>query len=279
MGLTATEQDAAIAGAFRNGTSSLEDEKHSQASYRFFRIFTDQWGREYGADCEKKTQHPCGPYAARYEAPIYPPAKYMVITDTIRARVVVDTHRWISDLLEEHDMYWQEVHTWAAEKSGVKALELYDRQKGWVDPQLLPFVGKPPMPVSVIQAMRAGNPWILGLLVDGKPAPKPKGAPRDYFPDAEQMRERDPFRERDPWAEEGATPAGTPPTKNTAAPDSYPHMYAPSRWWLSAQHRDDCLADKRAPFVGKKAAAIEAAKAGTLPPEISAPKIDPSWEE
>ena len=278
MGLTAAEADAAIADSFNNGVSSLEDEKFSQASLRMFRIFTDQWGREYNADCERKTQHPCGPYAARYRAPIYPPAKYMVITDTIRAKVVVDTHRWIADLLEEHDMYWREVHVWAAEKAGVKALDLYNRKDGRVDPQLLPFVGIAPMPIEVIQAMRAGNPWILGLLVDGKPAKKPKGAPREHFPDDEEIKARDPYRERDPWAEEGAELSTVTPIKNTAEPQAYPHMYAPGRWWLSAEHRADCIADKRAPFLGKKDEAKAALAKGEIPALVAAPTIDPSWE-
>ena len=280
MGLSAIEQDAAIADSFNNGVSSLEDEKFSQASMRMFRIFTDQWGREYNADCERKTQHPCGPYAARYRAPLHIPAKYIVIVDTVRAKVVVDTHRWIADLLDEHDMYWREVHYWAKQKAGVKALDLYNRQEGRVDAQLLPFVGIAPMPIEVIQAMRAGNRWILGLPLDnGRPAPKPKAVPREHFPDDEQIKARDPFRERDPWAEKGAELSTVVPEKNTAEPENYPHMYAPGRWWLSAEHRADCIADKRPAFVGKKDAAIAAAKAGALPAETPAPKIDPSWED
>ena len=279
MGLTAAEQDAAIAESYNNGVSSLEDEKFSQASLRMFRIFTDQWGREYNADCERKTQHPCGPYAARYRAPIYPPAKYIVIIDTVRAKVVIDTHRWIADLIDEHGMYWREVHTWAKEKAGVKALDLYNRETGRVDPQLLAFVGIAPMPIEVIQAMRAGNRWLLGLPLDnGQPASKPKAAPREFFPDAETLRERDPFRERDPWADDGAELSTVVPAKNTAEPQNYPHMYAPGRWWLTAAHRDECLADKRAPFVGKKAEAQAAMARGELPALIEAPTIDPSWE-
>ena len=279
MGLSAIEQDAAIADSFNNGVSSLEDEKFSQASMRMFRIFTDQWGREYNADCERKTQHPCGPYAARYRAPLIPPAKYMVITDTIRARVVVDTHRWIADLLDEHDMYWREVHIWAKEKAGVKALDLYNRKESRVDPQLIPFVGVAPMPIEVIQAMRAGNRWILGLPLDnGQPAPKPKAAPREHFPDAETLRERDPFRENDPWAEEGGvTPP--PPTKNTAEPETYPHRYAAKYWWLTSEHREDCIAGKRKPFAGTKVEAEAARAKGVLPALVEAPKIDPSWED
>ena len=177
-------------------------------------------------------------------------------------------------------MYWREVHIWAKEKAGVKALDLYDRKTGRVDPNLLPFVGIAPMPVEVIQALRAGNRWLLGLPLDnGQPAPKPKAAPREYFPDAETIRERDPFRERDPWAEEGAELSTTVPPKNTAEPQNYPHMYAPGRWWLSAEHRADCIADKRAPFVGKKAEAQVAAAKGEIPALVEAPKIDPSWED
>ena len=280
MGLSAIEQDAAIADSFNNGVSSLEDEKFSQASLRMFRIFTDQWGREYNADCERKTQHPCGPYAARYRAPLHIPAKYIVIVDTVRAKVVIDTHRWIADLLEEHAMYWREVHIWAKEKAGVKALDLYDREAGRVDPQLIPFVGTAPMPIEVIQALRAGNRWLLGLPLDnGQPAPKPKAAPREHFPDAETLRARDPFRERDPWAEASEPEVTPPPTKNTAEPENYPHMYAPGRWWLSAEHRADCIADKRAPFVGKKVEAEAARAKGVLPALVEAPKIDPSWED
>lgn len=276
---SALEHDRSIETA--SGNSQADDE-FSQATVRMYRIFTDQWGREWGANCEKKTQHPCGPYAARFRAPLMPSAKYIVIVDTIRAKVVIDTRRWIQDLIDLHNAYWEEVEVHAREIAGVRAPTLYSIENGTVEPQVARLVGKRPMPIEVIQAMRAGNPWILGLRKpDGTEYAKPAAAPRDFFPDAEQLLASDPLREYDPWAD-AEQYEGPPPETDTSEPTSYPHHYGGGWWWLSNDHRLDFVADKRPGFQGSKIEAQRAALSGQIPVARveEAPKaIHPSWTD
>lgn len=281
MGLTVAEQEATLLTSSHG--SSLEDAKYSQATERVYRIWTDQWGREWGSDCEKRTMHPCGPFSSRFTAPLAVPQKYVVITDSIRAKIWIDTRRWIYDLIDAHRAYWTEVQKQASRIAGTQSFKLYDQSRNFVDDDLLRLVGKPPLPVEVLQAMRAGNRWILGLpMPDGSPAAKPEAAPRDYFPDQLDIEREDPLREHDPWGEATISEeeAARIAMGNVAVLE-YPHHYGGGWWWLNDAHRVDCEQGLRPGFRGSKVEAIRAAERGELPEDEGAAEtpIHNSWGE
>jgi len=220
-------------------TSGANQEGYSQATERTFRIFRDQHGREYGADVEKSTNHPCGPVSPRFRAPMYPPEYYMVIVDTIRSLLHIDYERWLSDLARAHEDYATEMFTAAVDMYADKAADAVDKKPR----ALLMRVGPPPMAMEPIQAMAAENPWMLGR----RGAVKPKLAAL-YFPEVPvpqyttveetgivTRKFDDPFAEGEP-----------------VAVIEYPYMYAPGRWYLSAQHRNQVEAGLTDAFKGKR---------------------------
>lgn len=223
------------------GHHSSDKGGFSQASVRTFRVFHDQHEREWGADCEKETNHPCSPLSPNFNAPLYPPSKYIVITDTVRARITIDYARWLDDLALAHDDYNREVYRVASNFYAEKAAEAVEK----MPPALMMAVGAPPNPVEPVQACAANNPWMLG--VPG--VEKPEAAKR-FFPDPviPQFREQAGMTFRkvaDPFAD--------------GAPDadrSYPHNYAPGRWYLSPEHENQVTADLAKGFRGSKDEAI-----------------------
>lgn len=257
------------------GNVGVGAEQWSQASTRTYAVFTDQWDREWGADIEHRTQHPCGPLAARFRAPIYPPQKYIVITNTMRRLVRIDLHQWIRDLQEAALQWSQYRDRMAMSMFGAKAHEAISDAEGNMHPALINVIGRRPMPIEVVQAMIHGNKWALGLKnPDGSSPTKPAKAPRDYFPDVEQLRARDPFAlEHDPWAEE----QGGGQAAVVGSYVNYPHNFAPGKWFLSAEHQVAYEAGEAPAFQGKKVDALEAIKNGQVP--AHEPVADPAWED
>lgn len=148
----------------RNGIDSAaspHDAKWSQASERFYGIFTDQHGRKWGAECEKKTRHPCGPPLAPYKwrAPLHVPGKYIAITNTAAQEVTIQYERWITDLRQAHADYRQAALARAIQLYGNKGPEALKNN----DQTLMDLVGQAPESVKGVQAARAGNKWVLGL--------------------------------------------------------------------------------------------------------------------
>lgn len=222
----------------------MSEEKFSQADQRSYRVFTDQHGRKWGADIEKKTQHPCGPMAPMFQAPMFPAQKFLKVTDAAAGLITIDYDAWILELQQAHLDYL----AWAREEAfkmfgemGTKALE--DRHPG-----LMARVGEAPEPVERVKAAKAGNRWVLGIpMPDGSPAPRPAKADL-YFPPAKKKEEVDPL------ADEGSS---EPEVEEYAI--DFPHMYAPGRWWLTRDHMIACKAGVEKGFQGNKEDAIEAA--------------------
>lgn len=231
-----------------SGHHSSDRGGFSQATVRTFRVFTDQHEREWGADCEKETNHPCAPLSPNFSAPLYPPSKYIVITDTVRARIIIDYARWMDDLREAHHDYQLECYHVASGFYAEKAAEAVQK----MPPALRMAVGAPPQPVEPVQACAANNPWMLGVPGAEKPA-----AAKRFFPDPviPQYREQagmtvvvvdDPFADDAPDVDPGR---------------EYPHNYAPGRWYVSRQHENQVTADLAKGFRGTKEEAIaEAAR-------------------
>lgn len=133
--------------------------RFSQADLRSYRTYRDQHGRTWGASVENRTSAPCGPMEPRFKAPLYPPDKYIRITDPYGGDVRINYDQWESDQREAHAEYDQMLMLRANEKFGAGAWDAVQRK----DPVLLAIVGNPPDPIEPIWAMRDGEPWILGL--------------------------------------------------------------------------------------------------------------------
>lgn len=263
--------EAALLVRGHQNTASPTDDKFSQASTRAYRVFTDQWGREFGADVEKNTMHPCGPYQARFTAPIMPSQKYFVITDSMLGRIVIDVHRWRKDLLQaklDWDMQCQE---WAHKIGGTNYLRLIkDPDTGKIATELLQIVGVEPTNVEIVHAMMAGNRWVLGLRNPDGSYPAKPGAAKTFFPDAVVVPDvpSDPWGADDPWKEQEDGPA------NEVL--DYPHEYSPGYWYLSDAHHLSHSMGESAAFTGTRSEAEEAIKLGRVP-EPEKHDIDPSW--
>jgi hypothetical protein len=262
-----------MAAALSKGFTSGDSTQFSQASQRAYRIFLDQWGREYGADVEKATLHPCGPFHPRFRAPIMPPKMYMVITDTVRGGLVVDTHRWLTDVMQREQDWRERVREVAPKMFGARAVNaIANFDISEMDPELLNFVGPMPFPsAEVVRAIRAGNEWVLGLS-DRKPAAAAK-----FFPDPEEFSKGDPYLTDDPWAEDDLdleTGAGDPMQL------TFPHHYGGGWYWLSEEHKA-AYNDGSAPgFKGVSAAAWQASQGDwRAAVGLDTTPIDPSWEE
>jgi hypothetical protein len=152
--------------------------KVDQADFRRDQIFRDQWDRPYHAPVEKETGDPCGPLSPRFTAPVYPPDAYIRIpgANVEPGRIHIDLERWEEDLQARHDEVDEELSRWAVTLYGAKAPEAIRRPPA----ELLSFVSNKErlLPVEIVQAMRAGNRWVLGLThpESGLPYPMPEWA-------------------------------------------------------------------------------------------------------
>lgn len=261
-------------------------ENYSQASSRGYRIFTDQYSREYGADVENNTQHPCGPWQPRFRAPLMPHNKYLVIVDTVRGKLILDIWRWRDDLVTAHEDYRQQCIEWHQKLGlGRTGVPIWDPETGELEPQIRTYVGQKPMELEVLDAMLAGNRWLLGIPnVDGSMPEKPQAALR-FFPD------RDPDAPTridpltgfdapiDPWAE--GTEAGEEaraPKPEAKVDLTFPYHYGGGWWWLSAEHKANYEKGESQGFKGTQEEAETAARVDAVPGVQSVVPKDPSWE-
>lgn len=234
------------------GLGSGGKDGFSQASVRSYRVFRDQHGRKWGADIEDRTGHPCGQLVPRdgwgTTAPLVPPQKYLVVTDTAAGEITIQYGRWIEDEERALREYNEEAYRVALDKFGDKADEAITEKH----PGLLRVVGPPPLPVQRVKAARAGNRWVLGLPnpTTGEPEPKPQWA-EEYFPVFVQ-----PAVAEFPNADEEFPDAGADAED---APTDFPHMYGPGLWYLSDEHRAAVLSKAEKAFRGTGEQAEEAA--------------------
>lgn len=257
-------------------TSSPTDENFSQATVRTYAVFTDQFGREWGADVERKTMQPCGPLAPKFQAPMYPPRQYIHITDTMRMRCFVDLASWLRHLEERHrdysDVVVREAQRLFTDKYHTAFERLPDGRVKPTNDALLHRVGGPPEPFEIVQAMQAKNLWMLGLKDAQGNSPKRPNHPLvdEWFPEPVEVRVKDPFTGEvidDPFAtDSGETePVGDDPFAEGQKPgggeaekpegdfephEAYPFMYAPGQWHLSEAHHRAQLAGNAKGFRG-----------------------------
>lgn len=224
----------------------------SQADERMFRKFRDQHGRQWGADCEKRTQHPCGPLSLRgfpvKHVKLKTPAKYFKITDTAAGEITIDYDRWEVELLTAHteyDLHALEQATALYGDKGPQAIK--DR-----DPALMRRIGTPPERVERVRAAKAGNRWVLGLPnpATGEAEAKPKWADV-YFPAPVAVQ-----LQSFPNADEEFPDAAN----EDAVPTVFPARKVANYYWLSRDHFDAVNAGTEKLFRGTEEQAADAAK-------------------
>lgn len=238
----------------------LDGDNWSQASRRSYRIYRDQHGRKWGADVENPTPTiggppmPCGPLSARFDAPWYPPEKYLVITDPVAGEITIDYERMIDDAERAELEYESRKRQTAVKMYGNKGHEAVKTN----DRDLLEEVGMPPESAEIAYAARAGNPWLLGLLKpDGSKYEMPEEA-KPYFPEPVQK------KQRGQW---GGTPASEVRQRNLQPAEQYPKHLNFGRWLLS----------NGTEFQGRKEEALRKEKEIAGSREGATAGVDPSW--
>ena len=136
-----------------------------QALQRRYQLYRDQHNREWGGNVEIATGHPCGgPLSPRFQAPLRVPPHYITIDDRRAGRCLIDYPTWVHDLKQASTNYLNKGRRYGYEKYGA----LFDASRPFTEEVLL-FLGPAPRPVEPVLAAKAGNRWVLGLLL---PAPQ-----------------------------------------------------------------------------------------------------------
>jgi hypothetical protein len=139
----------------------------TQADRRQISTVMDQHGRKYRVFVEKDTMHPCSPPAPKDWAPpllagrtpFVAPENYLFYPKDDPFSMTIDYDRWIADLEQQHKSYEERLSTAAVMMYGSQAAQALENK----NPELLRFVGPPPMAVEPIKAAKAGNKFVLGL--------------------------------------------------------------------------------------------------------------------
>jgi len=150
--------------------------EHPQALQRRYRLYKDQHGRRWGANVDKRTDHPCEALSPSFAAPLIPPQQYLRVSadpDNVQA-LTIAYDEWVSDLkaaLKEWTEHMMKVG------HAVNADKFDPKEPG---PSVLLIVGPKPYPVEPVLAARAGDEWVLGLSSD-----MPKWAVPFFVPKAD----------------------------------------------------------------------------------------------
>lgn len=130
----------------------------SQADLRRPQWMTDDHGRRWFADVEKRSGYPVGPIRPRFDAPWYPDQSALKIDPDDPSHIRIDYEALLAERQEAHALYHQRAVEEAASRQWpVPELgEPYRRE-------LQLIIGKPPQPIEPVVAAMQGNKYILGL--------------------------------------------------------------------------------------------------------------------
>lgn len=157
---------------FNTVLGNIKGQEHD----RFVDHFLDQHGREYVANCEKKTADPCEVIQpVGWKAPLgpewfvgllTPPEPYRkIVPRHMRAKkryqVEIDYAAWLRDWDEREESHRLRLHNLAQGMgSGMEVIKLIENPP----PALAQHIGPGPFPPrAFIEAAAAGNEWALGL--------------------------------------------------------------------------------------------------------------------
>lgn len=139
----------------------------TQADRRQHATVTDQHGRKFYVVIEKDTMHPCSqptpigwnPPLLGGKKPFLPPQQYQTFAPNDPFRMEINYDLWIADVEGEHTSRADKIGAAAVMMFGSGAADAIKRN----DPELMRYVGKPPMPLEPIKAAKQGNQFALGL--------------------------------------------------------------------------------------------------------------------
>jgi hypothetical protein len=167
------------------GDETLGRKRSLQAERRRSEIWTDQHEREWAAEMDLKTGHPCTPLVPLgWKAPVLPPPQFLRFgSGRGRPIVTIDYRAW-----EEHQGRLQA--TWE-EEVRYQAARMFPnswaREVQARNPLIMQEAGPPPYDVTFVRACADGSRWALGLskvepkwLTDDLKASLPK--PRNLMP-------------------------------------------------------------------------------------------------
>ena len=134
----------------------------SQRDVRTARVFVDEHGRQWRATVNNLGAHagyPVSPLVPQFEAPIYPPPRFLVIEDIALGRVRTNVAGWLEAQQAAHDSYEllkQQAAVLLYGDGAAAAIERGDRA-------LYFRIGGPPDPVEQVEAYAEGHPYVLGF--------------------------------------------------------------------------------------------------------------------
>ncbi len=157
----------------------------AQHERREFALFTDQFGREWGAVIDVIARGACSAINPHnFTDRLQVPQKYLM-ADTVRRKLDVQLQRYLEDLEYGHKVYNDQLMDDAFQLFGDKAPQAIEERS----PALLRLTGEPPQPTAPVKAAIAGNKYVLGLSDNMPDWAKPyflaKPKPVEQFPDAE----------------------------------------------------------------------------------------------
>ena len=140
---------------------TLGRKRSLQAERRRADLWTDQHGREWAAEMDLKTGHPCTPLRPLgWTAPILPPPMFMEFgTGRGRPITTINYAKWIEHqgaLQAEHEANVRDIASRMFPNSWAREIQANN-------PLLVQEAGRPPYAVEFVQACAEGNRWALGL--------------------------------------------------------------------------------------------------------------------
>jgi len=139
----------------------------TQPDRRQHAVVTDQHRRKFWTVIEKDTMRSCSalipkgwtPPLLNGKTPFVPPECYITYAPDDPFEMTINYDVWIADVEREHEAYAQRMSAAAIMQFGSGASDAIKRQS----PELMHYVGKPPIAVEPIKAARKGNLFALGL--------------------------------------------------------------------------------------------------------------------
>lgn len=142
---------------------SLPKKREQYADRVHAAVWTDQWGREWAGNKDKKTLHPSSQilpegWASPHVA-LIPPPQYHVFNKRDNGKFKIDTTRWRRDqegARQEWRKQFGELARGVYKDKSVEAIRE-------LSATILELVGPMPIAGVWIEAMEANNRWVLGI--------------------------------------------------------------------------------------------------------------------
>jgi hypothetical protein len=148
---------------------SQHDQRESANDNESGDFFTDQWKREYHAEVETITQHPCSPYVpVGWQAPLDTPQNYFTYLRGRRTRgasredydLRIEYDKWIADWTKAGQAWDEEARKITIK---LKGGDWNIREKGFPEEVLLSVGPRPGAMIDAVKAAKQGHPYVLGL--------------------------------------------------------------------------------------------------------------------